>query len=239
LKPRRVQIIAHQGASGHAPENTLAAFEEAIAQGTDWIELDVQRVEDELFVIHDYRLDRITDMSGALNTVPLATIRQARIAGRYPIATLREALALINRRCRVNIEIKSPATALPVINLVEELIARGGWSYSDFMLSSFNQYELLTAHRIQPQLATGVIIYGLPYGLAEFARPLGVGALVECIEFISPELVENAHAAGLEVLVYTVNYPDDIERMADLGVEGLVTNYPARAKKIVSKGGSK
>jgi glycerophosphoryl diester phosphodiesterase len=61
LNGKSIQVIAHKGASGHAPENTLAAFKKALALGADWIELDVQRVADELFIMHDYRLERTTD----------------------------------------------------------------------------------------------------------------------------------------------------------------------------------
>ncbi len=228
----RVAIIAHQGASGHLPENTLIAFEKAIELGADWIELDVHLVNGELFVIHDYRLERVTDMRGSIYNVPVTTIRKARIARKYPIPTLPEVLDMVDRRVSVNIEIKSPATAPAVIKAVEEYIARRGWSYEQFMLTSFNQYELLTAHQMQPKLATGVIIYGLPYGLAEFAHPLGVKTIVECIEFINADLVHSAHDLGLEIIVYTVNHPDDIERMLRLGVDGIVTNYPERVARF-------
>lgn len=232
----RVAIIAHQGASGHAPENTLVAFEKAIELGADWIELDVHLVNSELFVIHDYRLERLTDQAGSLYNVPIAVIRKARIAHKYPIPTLREVLDLVDRRVGINIEIKSPATAPAVIEVVEEYIARRGWSYEQFMLTSFNQYELLTVHQMQPKLAIGVIIYGLPFGLAEFTRPLNVNALVVCIEFINTELVDSAHHLGLKVFVYTVNFPDDIEHMLRLGVDGIVTNYPERVARLIQRG---
>ncbi|MCK9244020.1 MAG: glycerophosphodiester phosphodiesterase [Candidatus Marinimicrobia bacterium] len=235
----QVQIIAHQGASGHAPENSLAAFEKAIALGADWIELDVHRVEQELFIIHDYRLERTTEGKGSIYDKTVAEVRKLRLAGQYPIPTLREVLDIVARRVKINIEIKSPDTAALVIQLVDEYVAERGWTYSQFMLTSFNQYEILAAKQIQPRLATGVIIYGLPFGLAEFTRPLGVRALVVCIEFINSELVASAHRHGLEIIVYTVNYPDDIQRMLELGVDGIVTNYPDLARKIIEEGGIK
>lgn len=237
MSGKPVQIIAHKGASGYAPENTLAAFEKAIALGADWIELDVQRVEDELFIMHDYRLERTTDGMGSIYAKTAAEVRQLRIAGKHPVPTLREVLDLVNRRVKINLEIKSPATAALAVKLVDEYVAVYGWTYDQFLLSSFNQYEILAAKQIQPRLATGVIIYGLPFGLAEFTRPLGVQTIVTSAEFISADLVASAHQAGLEIIVYTVNYPDDIQRVIALGVDGIVTNYPDRAKKLFSKGG--
>ncbi|MFH1213543.1 MAG: glycerophosphodiester phosphodiesterase family protein [Candidatus Neomarinimicrobiota bacterium] len=236
VKP--IQVIAHKGASGHAPENTLAAFEKAIALGADWIELDVQRVEDELFIMHDYRLERTTDGKGSIYSKTAAEVRQLRIAGKHQVPTLREALDLVDRRVKINIEIKSPGTTALVIKLVDEYVAKHSWTYDQFLLSSFNQYEILAARQIQPRLATGVIIYGLPFGLAEFTRPLGVQTIVTSAEFINAELVASAHQLKLEIIVYTVNYPDDIGRIIALGVDGIVTNYPERVKKILTKRGS-
>lgn len=237
MSAERIQIIAHQGASGYAPENTLVAFEKAVAMDVDWIELDVHRVGQELFIIHDYRLERTTDGRGSIYDKTVAELRKLRIAGRYPIPTLREVFDLVDRRVKINIEIKSPDTVAKVINLIEEYVIDRGWSYDQFILTSFNQYELLTARKIQPRLATGVIIYGLPYRLAEFTRTLKVQTLVVCIEFINSKLVASAHQLGLEIIVYTVNYSDDVARMIDLGVDGIVTNYPDLARKIIQKEG--
>lgn len=227
-----VAVIAHQGASGYLPENTLPAFARAIELGTDWIELDVHKVQGELFVLHDYRLERVTDQSGSLYAVSMETIRRARVAGQYPIPTLRSVLELVDRRVKLNIEIKSPATAETVIQLLDEYVTRHGWSYNQFLLSSFNQYELLTVQHLCPQVATGVIIYGVPHNLADCTAVLGVRALVNCIEFTSLELIVQAHRLGLQYVVYTVNYPDDIERMLDWGVDGIITNYPDRVRQL-------
>jgi glycerophosphoryl diester phosphodiesterase len=233
LNGKSIQVIAHKGASGHAPENTLAAFKKALALGADWIELDVQRVADELFIMHDYRLERTTDGQGSIYTKTVAEVRQLRIAGKHSVPTLREVLDLVDRQVKVNIEIKSPDTAALIVKLVDEYVTKRGWHYDQFLVSSFNQYEILAVKQMQPQLVTGVIIYGLPFGLAEFARPLGVRTIVTSAEFINAELVTSAHQLGLEIIVYTVNYPDDIQRVIALGVDGIVTNYPDRVKKCI------
>jgi len=231
-KKHSVAVIAHQGASGQLPENTLPAFQRAIELGADWIELDIQLAHGELFVIHDYRLDRVTDQHGRLGEVALETIRRARVAGQYPIPTLREVFDLVDKRLRLNLEIKSAATAETVVNLVDEYVHEHGWQYEQFLVSSFNQYELLTVRKLRPELATGVIIYGVPLELAEFTRTLGVTVLVNCIEFTSQMLVDQVHALGLQYHVYTVNYPDDIRQMLDLQVDGIITNYPERVRQI-------
>ncbi len=237
MSGKPVQVIAHKGASGYAPENTLAAFEKAIALGADWIELDIQRVGDELFIMHDYRLERTTDGKGSIYAKTAAEIRQLRIAGKHCVPTLQEVLDLVARRVKINLEIKSPNTAALVIKLVNEYVAEQSWTYDQFLLTSFNQYEILAAKQFQPKLPTGVIIYGLPFGLAEFAKPLGVQTIVTSAEFINAELVASAHQLGLEIIVYTVNFPDDIQRVIALGVDGIVTNYPDRVKKLITKGG--
>ena len=219
--------IGHRGAMGYEPENTLLSIRKALALGVDWVEVDVYNVENNLVVIHDRRLERTTNGTGYTEEQTFAYLRSLDAGKGEQIPTLSEVLETVKRQALINIELKGTNTAELVVNLIQKYIARG-WSYADFLVSSFNHYELKKVKDYCPQIALGLLIYGLPLNYLEIAINLEAIAIIPNIDFVTTDLIQAAHQHNLKVLVYTVNDPDDLKRMRKLKVDGIFTNYPDR-----------
>jgi len=232
-------IFGHQGAPGYAPENTLKSFEEAIRRGADWLELDVHKVDSELLVIHDYRLDRTTDGTGIIYHQSVESIRSLDAGQGERIPFLREVFDLVARRKGINIELKSTATAPAVMQLIDQYITHHHWSLKQFMISSFNHFELKSVRELNSAVRIGVLMYGVPLDFDRIMEEIRPHSINISIEFISPKIVDLIHRKNLKVYVYTVNFEDDIEWMLDLSVDGIFTDYPDRARNVISNYGKK
>jgi glycerophosphoryl diester phosphodiesterase len=200
--------IGHRGASGYAPENTLAAFALAIEMGCSWVELDVYVVEGELLVM---------DTS-------LGTLRALDAGTGQQIPTLSEVIELVDHRAGINIELKGPHTAAPVNALLAGYVDRG-WRAEEFMISSFKHAELALT---DPRYGRGALFSKTVKDYFQRTRELGAFAFNPDIKLVTPQLVAAAHDEGLLVYVYTVNKVADIERMRAYGVDGVFSNYPDR-----------
>ena len=221
--------IGHRGAMGYEPENTLRSFQKAIELGVDMIELDVYVLKTgELIVFHDDKVDRTTNGKGYLGDKTFEEIRQLDAGKGEQIPTLSEVLDLVNRKVMVNIELKGTSTAEPVSHLVRDYIQNKGWNENDFVISSFDHHELHLFKTLNPKIKIGVLISCIPLGFARIAKDINAEFINPCLEFINAALVKNAHKQGIKVLVYTVNDPDDIDRMKALGVDGIFSNFPDR-----------
>ncbi len=219
--------IGHRGAMGHEPENTLLSIRKAIALGVDGIEIDVYNVEDQLVVIHDRDLARTTNGTGYLEERSFAYLRSLDAGKGEQIPTLPEVFQTVNRQATINIELKGSNTAKLVIQLILDYLKQG-WSYADFIVSSFNHYELNQVKVIAPEIKTGMLIYGLPWEYLPSAQKLQANLVISSLDYTTSELVESVHQQGLGVWVYTVNQPNDIVLMRTLGVDAIFTNYPER-----------
>jgi glycerophosphoryl diester phosphodiesterase len=228
LSNREFICIGHRGAMGHAPENTLLSVKKALALGVKWVELDVYHVENELVVIHDDRLERTTNGTGYVQEQSLKYIRSLDAGEGEKIPFLKEILDLINGRIGINIELKGVNTAEPVVELIREYLKCEIWNTDKFLVSSFNHHELLKAKQLFPELKIGALMCAIPIDYADFGEKLDAYSVNPSIEFVNKTFVEDAHNRGLKVLVYTVNHPEDIKKMYDLGVDGVFTNYPDR-----------
>jgi glycerophosphoryl diester phosphodiesterase len=226
-------VIAHRGARADGvPENTLAAFARALEIGATWIELDVQWHAGHLWVLHDLRLERCTDGSGRLADRSVAELERLRVrGGDHPIPRLPEVLALIDRRAKVNIELKTANGTAAAVARVLRACLKAGWRADDFLVSSFHHPELRIFRKLLPKVPVGLVEAGVPLNLAAAATRLGAKALSMALAFPEPRLVRDAHRRGLKVYVYTVNAPDDLARMRALGVDGVFTDFPDRALK--------
>jgi len=227
MDQRRLLCIGHRGAMGHAPENTLLSFKKALELGTPCVETDVYYVDNHLMVFHDDRLDRTTNGSGYLMDHSFDALRSLDAGNGERIPTLNEVFETIDRRAGVNIELKGSGTAQPVADLIATL-RQLGWRDELILVSSFNHRELETVRQIDPHIRIGVLMVGLPVDDAAFAAELGAYSVHLSLEFIDRRFVADAHLRGLRVFVFTVNHPEDIERMEGLGVDGVFTNYPER-----------
>jgi len=252
----RPEIIAHRGFSASAPENTLAAFEAAILAGADRVEFDVQLTRDGAPVIlHDDLLDRTTSGKGPVEAISLDEIRRldagswfdARFA-RERVPTLDEALDCCAGRIAVNVEIKAAPGGVAASGRIERLVAAalaarrssGGGTAGWAVVSSFDRAALERLRRIDPRIPIELLHdAGPPHGdgrppeppgdaALDSARALGAAGLNVSLEEIRarPALTAMAHSRSLRIKVYTVDLPEDMERLAALAVDGIFTNRP-------------
>lgn len=219
--------IGHRGAMGHAPENTLRSVSLALEMGCTWVEVDVHTVESELIVIHDFSLERTTSGRGLVAEQSLKYLRSLDAGGGERIPLLREVFDVAAGRAGVNIELKGRLTAAPVAAFLRERLSKD-WEPSAVLVSSFDHAELAEFKTLLPEVPIGALIEREPSDLAASAERLGAYSLNPSLKIVSPELVSDARQRGLKVFVYTVNRQPDIQRMRELGVDGVFTNFPER-----------
>lgn len=221
--------IGHRGVCGYAVENTLRSFKKALEFDLDMVEFDVSVCKTgEVVVIHDFRIDRTANVKGYVRDKTFGELRSLDTENGQKIPTLQEALDVIDKKIKVNIEIKGEGAAGPVYNIIETYKKENGWKDRDFLISSFNHYELTEFSKLNPNIQIGAVIAGIPIGYAECARKINAYSLHSSKEFINQELVDSAHKHRMKVFVYTVNEPEDIDRVKALGVDGIFSNYPDR-----------
>ena len=221
--------IGHRGASGYAPENTLKSFRKAIELGADAIELDVYVCKSkELVVIHDDKVDRTTNGFGYTCEKNLEELKKLDAGEGEKIPLLTEVLDLIDKKVRINIELKGENTAEPVNKIIQKYIKEKAWKNENFLISSFNYYELKKFNEINPDIEIGALITGIPIGFCEFAQKVNAKYVNPSIEFINQDFIDDAHKKGLKVYVWIVDDFDDIKKMKELGVDGIFSNFPDR-----------
>jgi glycerophosphoryl diester phosphodiesterase len=240
--PRRPAVIAHRGASGEAPENTLSAFRRALEIGVDAVELDVHLSADGVpVVVHDPLVDRTTDGKGLVKEHPLEALRRLD-AGRWfgerfagePIPTLAEALDLL-RPVRVIIEIKNGPIFYPEIAMrVADLARETG--HRHVTVSSFDHPVLLEVKAHAPGLETAVLYYARPLDPVRLARDVGAEVLHPHWTYLTPEAVAGARAAGLRVETWVVDEPTHLVNVVGMGVDGIITNHPDRLLELLRSG---
>ena len=229
---RTTKVWAHRGASGYRPENTLEAFELAIRQGADGIELDVHTsVDGELIVMHDENVDRVTDGTGLIKDMTLAQLKELKVStpaepsGIYHIPTLAEVLELMRTTdMMVNMEGK-------ILKLVKEMNMEDQLIYS-----SFNHYSLLQLKQLNDHVQTGILFSDGWVNPAMYAKNLGINAVHPAVYHLKyPQFIEEVKRAGLKMHVWTANKPEHIQLVKDAGAEAVITNYPDRAIEIIEK----
>lgn len=223
--------IGHRGAAGHAPENTLRSIALALSQGAPWVEVDVYAVENTLVVIHDDTLERTTNGSGAVMDTSLTVLRALDAGLGERIPTLDEVFDLCAGRAGVNIELKGPDTAAPVARFLADRLA-AGWPRLGVLVSSFDLAQLETLRALAPDVPVAPLFGTLPEDGIERALRLGATSINLPLKGIDDAQVEAIHAAGLRVFVYTVNAPEDLQRLRAMGVDGVFSDYPDRATTV-------
>jgi glycerophosphoryl diester phosphodiesterase len=228
MKPQKLFCFGHRGARGHEPENTVRSVRRALALGADGVEVDVYFVDGQLVVIHDDTLERTTNGRGRVMKKSFDYLRSLDAGAGEHIPTLAEIFDAVNRRAVINVELKGPHTAAPVVALIAEYVDRHGWSYDDFLVSSFDHARIQEARQHCLGLRTGALIMRTPRGLAKFAEAMGAWSVNASKRCVTPKLVADAHQRGLKVFVFTINEPEEIARMRALGVDGVFSDFPER-----------
>jgi glycerophosphoryl diester phosphodiesterase len=230
-------VVAHRGASGLAPENTLAAFRLAVEQGAPCVECDVHLTADGVpIVIHDATVDRTTNGSGAVSAMRFEDLRRldagAWRGGEFTgerLPTLDETLAACAGRARLVVELKAGGGEALVDAALAAIDAAAG---TDVAVISFGPDEVRLTARKRPDLPLGFLItkghltqHGVPAALAA-ARDFGATFFSPNEAPVDAALVDAAHAVGLPVSVWTVDDPARMAALASLGVDAITTNRP-------------
>jgi glycerophosphoryl diester phosphodiesterase len=243
---KKPTIFAHRGASAHAPENTLAAFKLALDQGADAIELDAKLTADgHVVVMHDDTVNRTTDGSGSVKSLSLADLLSLDAGSKFPplfksekVPNLEQVFELLGRKTIINVELTNYTT--PKDDLADKVVAlvKKFNLEESVILSSFNLIALIQARKLLPNIALGFLTY---YGLAETAlrtRLIRFGPLLALHAFykdVSPYLIQTSHRAKSRIDVYTVNQPTEIKQLFQAGVDGIFTDDPQLARKILAE----
>ena len=229
-------IIAHRGASGCAPENTLAAFDLATEMNADYIELDLRLTRDgHLVVIHDEGVYRTTDGFGRVSGLTLAEIRAFdagswfgnRFAGqRVPI--FEEVLDRYAGRVGLLVEIKDPARHPGIAERIEHVLRSRGLDRAGrrVILQSFDQGFIEALSARLPEIALGVLLY-TAIDEAELDRVARYAAFANVdVRVIDSRFVEAAHRYGMEVWAWTIRDAEGLQRALHAGADGIITDYP-------------
>lgn len=234
-RPAKPRVIAHRGASAYRPENTLAAYELAIEQAADMIEVDLHRTRDGAVVVaHDAELERIGGR-GEIGDATLAQVRALDAGAGQRVPTLDELLDGFGARIELNLELKQGSrgayAGLPAA-AVSAVRARGLERHT--LYSSFYDPVLHDLRSIAPEARVALLISRrAPQGWLGRARALGAEAVNPELPLVDRDFVERAHGEGLAVYVFTVDPLEEMQRLLELGVDGLFTNVPDRMRRLV------
>jgi glycerophosphoryl diester phosphodiesterase len=236
-------IFAHRGASAYAPENTIAAFELAIHQGADAIELDAKLSSDQhVMVIHDQRVDRTTNGMGLVNELTLNELKELDAGSKFDesfsgekIPTLSEVLEAIGTKTFINIEItnySSPWDQLPEI--IAETIKHYNLTHR-IICSSFNPIALRKFRRLLPEVPLGLLSTpGLSgFGSRLSGRWMSIQALHPAVQDTNKKLINRYHKYGVRIHAYTVNDLAKMKQLIQWGIDGFFTDDPILARQAL------
>ncbi|MBC71327.1 MAG: glycerophosphodiester phosphodiesterase [Muricauda sp.] len=231
MKTSKPLVIGHRGAMGHETENTLASVQKALDLGVDMIEIDVFKIQSgEIVVFHDEKVDRLTNGGGNIEEYNIVQLRQLILDGGHKIPMLQDVLKQIDNKVVLNIELKGPGTADRVNFIVDYYVKSKGWSPENFVISSFNWDELRDMRSHNADIKIAVLTSEDPIIAIDVAKELKAVAINPHFETLTKENTAKIHEEGLKVYTWTVNEPEDIQKMTEFGVDGIITNYPERVK---------
>ncbi len=198
--------IGHRGAMGYEEGNTIKSFKKAVFLGVDMVDLEVHFKDGKLYVLHDIN--------------------------RWKIGTpsLAQVIEVVNRRAKINIELKGENTAKPVAELIKKYVSLG-WTYEDFLISSLKFEELEHFRKLCAEVKIAVLIRREGGEYLEIAKKLKAYAINVSIDAIQKDgkIVKRLHELGYKVFVWTVNSPKKIKRLInELEVDGICSDFPDR-----------
>jgi glycerophosphoryl diester phosphodiesterase len=227
------KIIAHRGASAHAPENTIAAFQLALDQGADGIELDVMLSKDgRLVVIHDDTVDRTTNGQGAVRDMTLEELKSLDAGDGQSIPTLEEVFEKFGGRFIINVELKNYTSIFDRLPIEAAQVVNKCQLGDSVLISSFNPFNLPRFHTRMPEAALGLLTQ--PNTARKWIwRLFKYDALHPYYSDVDQVLVAALHRRNREVNVWTVDDPKEIRRLAALKVDSIITNDPKRTREVL------
>lgn len=233
-------VMAHRGLSADAPENTLYAFSDAISVGADFIELDVQQTRDGVLVVmHDSNLKRTTGVNKDIWDVDYVDIQNLDAGSWFDpayanarIPTLEETLQFVDKRAKLNIEIKPTKHGSDTLEQdVAELITRHQYTDACYV-TSFSYGSLKKVKEANPEIRTGYLMsvaYGQFYSL-KYADAFSLNKV-----FVTSQVVNAAHQQGKQIFAWTVNSMSEVRSLCNLHVDSIITDDPVMVQNVISR----
>jgi glycerophosphoryl diester phosphodiesterase len=241
-----ILAFAHRGGAGKWPENTMPAFQGAMDLGYRYIETDVHATRDGvLLAFHDDQLDRVTDKVGVIAEMDFADVSRARVDGKEPIPRLEE-LLLAFPQAHINIDPKRDNAVGPLIAALRDCNA-----IERVCVTSFSSGRIAaTREALGPKLCTGLgPMATARVRFSSLSGPLGflwgkysggclqIPVYQKGIRLVDAAMIARAHEIGLQVHVWTIDDPAEMNRLIDLGVDGLMTDHPPVLKAVLLERG--
>ncbi len=227
---KHLVVTAHRGASGLAPENTMAAMVKAMEIGADYAELDVQEIADgSLILFHDNTLDRTSNVTGNIWETTLANLRGVDAGSWFdeqfsgePIPTFEAVIDTVRGKMKLNIELKMNGYEKRLTEQVVRLVEDKNF-ISECMITSFDREAVRKVKQLNPAIETGYIfskfpeedIFNTEFDLLSVKKIL-----------VDAEFVNKAHKFNKKVHVWTVNDPEEMTMLISIGVDGIITDHP-------------
>lgn len=249
----KVYTIAHRGASGYAPENTMPAFELAVEMKSDYIELDIHLTKDQIpVVIHDVTVNRTTNGKGSIKNMTLAQLKQLDAGSwfnkAYPmfardsyaglaIPTLDEVFSTLGKTTNYIVEIKEPAPNSNIEALLNESIQKYDLEH-EVAVHSFSGTSLRKLHQLNPEIPLYQLVWN-DYAASRVSEAylrsvksyaIGISPNFQGITAVYVAQVKNY---GLKLMPYTVNYQVNMNKAYLWGVDGVYTNFPDRFREVI------
>ncbi|MCS0670231.1 glycerophosphodiester phosphodiesterase family protein [Cytobacillus firmus] len=236
---KQVDNIAHRGATGYAPENTVAGFDLAVDMKADYIEIDVQRSKDgELVVIHDTSVDRTTDGTGKVGDLTFEYLRSLdagswkgeQFAGE-PIPTFEEILDRYHGKVGILIELKAPELYPGIEEQVADKLKERNLDKPQnekIIIQSFNFESMKTMDQLLPNVPIGVLTSNRADTTAEALQEFSAYAdwFNPSYGIVTEELVNQVHSLGMQIGSWTVRSQDAADFLFEMDVDAIITDYP-------------
>ncbi|KYM44467.1 glycerophosphodiester phosphodiesterase [Fusobacterium necrophorum] len=241
-----MKVFAHRGASGYAPENTLAAIKKAIEQGADGIEIDIQFTKDcKIVVFHDWKINRTSNGKGYVYDLNFEELRALEIGSWYgdeyrkeKIPTLEEILELIPENMMLNIEIKDISRGHRGIEeSMLKILKKFPNLKNNIIVSSFHHSIIQRLQELAPEIKLALLTASDLVDIESYFKnnKLDCFSYHPEVNLITSKTVDILHKMGVKVFVWTINTEEDFLYVHSIGVDGIITNYPDIMKKFVIK----
>ena len=245
------RIIAHRGSNKVAPQNTLPAFRQAIAEHTDGFETDVHVTKDgQLVICHNYTIDATSDGSGEITSYTLGELKLFDFGSYFSaefkdtrMPTVDEFLDLVGPTDAeiINIELKSPRqNESGIVKKTLDAVKAHGL-LDRCLISSFDRHILKEVKDLDPRCRTGFLYPTIDYQASPFiadpfpiAKAIAADALHPMSAVVTPRLVKRAHKLGMTVNVWTVDDAKTVKNLAAMGVDGIITNCPGKVREYLN-----
>jgi len=236
---KKVEITAHRGASGNFPENTLVAMKMAIEDGADYAELDVQESADGVLVLyHDKNLQRTSGVNRNIWEMPYDSLLKLEAGNWFdpnfngePIPRLIDVIHAVKGKMKLNIELKMNGHQKQLTKKVVQMVEENDF-ISDCILTSFDLQAIDKVKELNKEIKAGYILGKMPKDKDVYRSDLDLISVSG--KLINKDLIEKARKHNLEVHVWTINEKENMRQLIDLGVDNIITDYPAQLNEVRS-----